>query len=95
MDVGDGGGGDGETAVMGGGEGACLGSGEVNERDCCSSGKASHIVSHSFSNSFSMRGGTGDGDVSCVKSQRSMSSISSLISISKVSSVTFVFVEGS
>ena len=60
-----------------------------------SSGKTSHIVYHSFSNSFSMRGGVGVGDVSCVKSQRFMSSISSLVSTSKVSSVTFVFVEGS
>ena len=44
-----------------------------------SSGKTSHTVSHSFSNSLLIRGGAGVGDVSWVKSQRSMSSISSLV----------------
>ena len=33
--MGDGGWGDRESAVMGGGGGACVGSGGVNERDCC------------------------------------------------------------
>ena len=59
-----------------------------------SSGKTSHVVSHSFLNSFSMRWCAGVGDVSRMKSQRTMSSISSLVSTSKASSVTFVFVEG-
>ena len=56
-----------------------------------SSGKISHTVSHSFSNSFSIRG-AGVGDVSWMKSQRSMSSISSLVLTSEIS---FVIVEGS
>ena len=35
LDVGDCGEGDEESAVMGGGGGACVGSGGVSERDCC------------------------------------------------------------
>ena len=33
--MGDGGGGDGGSAVMASGGGACVGSGGVSERDCC------------------------------------------------------------
>ena len=44
-----------------------------------SSEKTSHTVSHSFSNSLLIRGAAGVGDVSWVKSQRSMSSISSFV----------------
>ena len=35
LDVGDGGEDDKGSAVIGGGGGACMGSGEVSERDCC------------------------------------------------------------
>ena len=35
MDVGDGGGDDRGSAVMGGGRDACVGNGGVNEEDCC------------------------------------------------------------
>ena len=35
LDVGDGGEGDKGSAVMGGGRGACVGSGGVSEGDCC------------------------------------------------------------
>ena len=60
-----------------------------------SSEKTSHTVSHSFSSSFSIMVGVEVGDVSWVKSQRSMSSISLLVLTSKISSVIFLIAEGS
>ena len=76
--------------------GTIAGSLELSE----SSGKTSHTVSHSFSNSLSMRGGAGVFDVSWVKWQRSMSPISSLVFTSRAltsefSTVIFEVVEGS
>ena len=44
-----------------------------------SSGKTSHTVYYSFSNSFSMRKDAKFGDVSWVKSHRSIRSISLLV----------------
>ena len=66
-DVGDGGGGDGGSAAMGGEvlvrgvEGLMTGIVARSLGLSESSGKTSHIVSHSISNSFSMRGGKGRG----------------------------------
>ena len=63
-----------------------------------SSGKISNIVHHSFSNSFSIKGGARVLDVSWVKCQRSMSLISLLVLTSRaltleLSAVTFAVVE--
>ena len=106
--MGDGGGGDGGSTIMGGGGGGCVGSGRVNEMDCCRLlGVIQELwedlpynfpffLEFLYDEGEGRRGwGAGVDDVSCVRSQRSMSSISSLVSILKVSSVTFVFVEGS
>ena len=64
-----------------------------------SSGKTFNIVRHSFSNSFSMKGGARILDVSWVKCQRSMSLISLLVLTStaltlEFSAVTFAVVKG-
>ena len=89
-----GGGGDRGSAVMGGGRDACVGSGGVNERDSCripgviqELWEDLHTVSCFFSNSWPMKGVVGVGDVTLVKSQKSISSMS-LVSISRFSSVT-------
>ena len=64
-----------------------------------SSGKTFNIVRHSFSNSFSMKGGARVLDVSWVKCQRSMSLISLLVLTStaltlEFSAVIFAVVKG-
>ena len=71
---------------MGGGGGACVGSGGVSERDCCRlPGVIQELwedLPYSFPfflEFFSMREGAKIDYVSWVKSQRSMSSISSLV----------------
>ena len=96
--MGDGNGGDGGSAVMSGGGGACVGSG----RDCCRLPGVIRELWEDLLYNFPFflefilnEGGCRNWYVSWVKSHRSMSSISFLLLASKISSVTFLIVEGS
>ena len=90
--MGDGGRVDRGSAVIGGGRDACVGSGGVNDRDCCRIPGSIRELWEDLPYSFLF---FLIGDVSLVKSQRSVLLISSLVSISMFYSVTFVIVEGS
>ena len=93
--MGDGGGSDGGSAMMSDGKSACVGSGGVNERDCCRLSRVIRELWEHLPYSFPfilefLLNEVGDGgvawvfDVSWVKLKRFILFISSLLSISKV-----------